>query len=277
MRGMTMYRKDDSKDGAAGPAKEQRNGRVIGVISVKGGVGKTTVVSNLGASLSSTRSKKVLLVDGNFTAPNLGLHAGVIEPENTLHEVLNSNREIKDAIIPTSHGFDMIVGRINSGYPPRKVNPYKLHNRLSPLRSEYDYIIIDSSPNLNDEMLSTIIASDELLVVTSPDYPTLSCTMHAVKIAKQRKAQIRGIILNRVRGASFELSKEDIENATGVPVISVIDDHIKVLEAVSKTAPATLCSPYNSASLAYHRLAADIAGEEYVPPPLLKRDVGMFR
>jgi septum site-determining protein MinD len=252
-------------------------GRVIGIISVKGGVGKTTVVSNLGASLAGQRGKRVLLVDGNFSSPHLGIHAGVVNPENTLHDILNSNKEIKDAIVSTGHGFDIIAGRINTGYPMKKINPYKLHNRLSPLRSEYDYILIDSSPNLNDEMLSAIIASDELLVVTSPDYPTLSSTMHAVKIAKQRKAQIRGIVLNKVRDASFELSKEDIEKATGVPVISVIDDHIKILESVAKTVPATLCSPYNSASLSYHRLAADIAGEEYIAPPLHRRIIGMFR
>lgn len=254
---------------------ESRAGRVIGVISVKGGVGKTTVVSNLGASLANQRGKKVLLVDGNFSAPNLGIHMGLVNPENTLQEVLHSNKDIKDAIVSTSYGFDIIAGRIGGGQQ-KKMNPYKLHNRLSTLRSEYDYILIDSSPNVNDEMLSTIIASDELLVVTSPDYPTLSCTMHAVKVAKQRKAQIRGIILNRVRGASFELSKEDIENATGVPVISVIEDHIKVLESVANTAPASVFSPYNTASLSYHKLAADVAGEEYVAPPLHKRLFGRF-
>ena len=46
-------------------------GKVLGVISIKGGVGKTTLVSNLGASLANDFKKKVLLIDANFNAPNL--------------------------------------------------------------------------------------------------------------------------------------------------------------------------------------------------------------
>ena len=76
-----------------------KKGRVIGIISVKGGVGKTTVVSNLGASLASQFGKSVLLVDGNFSAPNLGIHLGVIEPDRTIHDVMHSNSHIKEAIL----------------------------------------------------------------------------------------------------------------------------------------------------------------------------------
>lgn len=252
-------------------------GRVIGIVSVKGGVGKTTVVSNLGASLASQYGKKVLLVDGNFSAPNLGIHLGVIEPETTIHEVMHSNKHIKESIKETSFGFDVVSGRLNSKYPLKRINPYKLHNRLTPLKSEYDYILIDSSPNMNEEMLSTIIASDELLVVTSPDYPTLSCTLNAVKLAKQRKTPIRGLILNKVRNKKFELSKMDIENSAGVPIISVIDDHVKVLEALSQTAPASVYDPYNKASVSYHKLAADIADETYKSHPIHKRVFNAFK
>ena len=56
-------------------------GTTIGVISIKGGVGKTTAVSNLGTVMANTFGKKVLLVDANFSAPNLGLHLGVVNPK----------------------------------------------------------------------------------------------------------------------------------------------------------------------------------------------------
>lgn len=63
-------------------------GKVIGVISIKGGVGKTTVVSNLGATLAYEFGKKVLVIDANFSAANLGLHLGIVDPEITIHDVL---------------------------------------------------------------------------------------------------------------------------------------------------------------------------------------------
>jgi len=64
------------------------DGKIIGVISLKGGVGKTTTVANLGASLAKDFNKKVLVVDANFSAPNLGLHLGLVDPKTTIHDVL---------------------------------------------------------------------------------------------------------------------------------------------------------------------------------------------
>lgn len=238
-------------------------GKVIGVVSIKGGVGKTTLVSNLGAVLANAFNKKVLLVDGNLSAPNLGLHLGVIDMEHSLHDVIYDQVPVSNAIQKSEHGFDVLPSAlIPKAAQTKKINPYKLHNRLEQIKSEYDFVIIDSSPNLNDEMLATMIASDELLVVTSPDYPTLSCTMHAVKIARERKTPIAGLVLNKVRNKKFELSVKEIEDTTGVPVLAVVDDHIKVLEALSKTTPAFICSPKRRFSLAYKNIAAKIAGED---------------
>ena len=52
--------------------------KVIGVISIKGGVGKTAVSASLASALSNLHDKKVLLVDANYSAPNLGLHMDII-------------------------------------------------------------------------------------------------------------------------------------------------------------------------------------------------------
>ena len=55
-------------------------GKIIGVLSLKGGVGKTSSVVSLGAALSHF-GKRVLLVDANFSTPNLGIHLDVVNPE----------------------------------------------------------------------------------------------------------------------------------------------------------------------------------------------------
>src|SRR3989338_9909417 len=151
------------------PQKSGKKGQTIGIISLKGGVGKTSSVANLGAALSSEFGKKVLVVDANFSAPNLALHLGLVNPEATIHDVLLDNADAEDAIYEHSSGIHLMPG----AYISRKINPFRLKQKISHLKDNYDFIIIDSSPNLNDEMLSTMIASDRLFVVTSPDYPTL--------------------------------------------------------------------------------------------------------
>ena len=66
-------------------------GESIGILSIKGGVGKTTTTVSLGAALAQ-QGKNVLLVDGNFSAPNLALHLGIVQPEISLYDVLKEAR-----------------------------------------------------------------------------------------------------------------------------------------------------------------------------------------
>jgi septum site-determining protein MinD len=116
-----------------------------------------------------------------------------------------------------------------------------------------------------------MIASDEMLVVSSPDYPTLSCTMHAVKVAKRKRTPIKGIILNKSRRKKFELDVAQIEESTGVPVVGVVPDDIKVLEALAEMTPASVRTPKRDASVEYKKLAASIIGEEFVDNRLKAR------
>lgn len=246
--------------------------KVIGIISLKGGVGKTSSVANLGAALVGF-GKKVLVVDANFSAPNLGLHLGLPNPEITLHDVLLNRASINEAIYEHSAGFHLIPG----AYISRKVDPFKLKDKIRHLRDHYDAILIDSSPNLNDEMLSAMMASDMLLVVTSPDYPTLSATLRAVRLAKQKKTPISGLILNRVRNKKFELSIEDIEEAAEVPVISVLPEDIKIPESIANTTPVTLHRPKSASAVEYKKLAASLIGEKYEDPRLWPRIMSIFK
>lgn len=236
-----------------------KKGKIIGVVAIKGGVGKTTTVSNLGAVLAKDFGKKVLLVDANFSAPNLGLHLGVVDPKPSLSDVMQDRADVAEAIYTHELGFDLLPTALMGG----KVQPFKLRNKISKLRDFYDVILIDSSPTLNEEILATMIASDRLLVVTSPDHPTMSCTMHAVKIAMKKKTPIMGLVLNKVRNRKFEINIKDVQETAGVPVLAVFYDDVKVLEALASSIPAASHSPKKHFSHEYRHLAASIIGEEY--------------
>ncbi len=240
-------------------------GKTIGVISLKGGVGKTSVVSALGSALSSF-GKKVLLVDGNLSAPNLGLHLNVINPEVTLHHVLAREAKPSQAI----HEFDLFDLIPASIYSRLAISPLKLKDRISYLKKKYDIILLDSSPSLNEETLGVMLASDEILVVTTPDYPTLSNTLKAVRFAKQRGTPIIGLILNKVYNKNFELSLDDIEKTAEVPVMAVIPYDLNVLKALSEFTPSTAYKPKSKASEEYKQLAAMLIGEKYKPTKLKK-------
>lgn len=236
---------------------------MIGIVSLKGGVGKTSTVVSLGHAISDF-GKKVLLIDGNFSAPNLGIHLDVIDPEITLHHVLNRKVNAKDAIHKFEN-FDLLPASVSNKII---INPLKLKDRIKNLKSKYDIILIDSSPSLNEETLAVILASDELIVITTPDLPTLSNTLKAVKLAKKRDTPIIGLVLNKVHNKNFEFSIDDIEKTTNVPVMAVIPYDINILKALSEFTPSTLYKPNSEGSLEFRKLAATLIGEKYKPSKL---------
>jgi septum site-determining protein MinD len=233
--------------------------KVIGIIALKGGVGKTTVVANLGAALAEQYKKKVLIIDANFSTPHLGLHVGLVNPDHNLHPVLSDEYSIYEAIYQHELGFHIIPGKL----APNEVNSLALREKIEPLKEIYDIILIDSSPSLNNEMAATMAASDELIVVSSPDYPTLSSTLHAINLAKEQDVKVRGIVINKIRKKKFELNSKDIAAASEVKVLASLPDSIKVLAATSKMIPVVNFAPKEEISHAYKKLAGSLIGEKY--------------
>lgn len=241
-------------------------GKIIGVLSLKGGVGKTSSVVSLGFALSEF-GKKVLLVDANFSAPNLGTHLNFLNPSVTLHQVLSGEKRIKEAI--NSHGyFDLILSSV---FPKENIDPLKLKFYLSSLKREYDFILIDSSPSLNKETLATIDASDELFVISTPDFSTLSMTLKAIKVAKRRGTPIKGIILNKVYRKKFELSLEDIEKTSEVPVLALLPHDLNVPKSQFYFTSGVKLRPNSELGLEYRKLASCIAGEKFQHPRTIRR------
>ena len=103
--------------------------RTISFISIKGGVGKTTISSSIAAELVNVHKKKVLIIDANFSAPNLGLHLDIINPEKTIHHVLDNKIRINNAI-QNKFGIDVIPG---SYVYNQSLNYLKLKDHLKTL------------------------------------------------------------------------------------------------------------------------------------------------
>ena len=232
--------------------------KVIGIFSLKGGVGKTSAVASLGHALSEL-GKKVLLVDANFSAPNLGLHFNIVDPPSTLHDLLNRKARLKDTICELEH-FDVLPSAL---FPKREIPHLHLKNKINILRKHYDIILIDSPPSLNEESLAPLLASDEILIVTTPDHPALITTLKAIKRAEQRDIKINGLILNKVYNKNFELSMEQIEKATDIPIMAVIPHDVNVMKAVSEFKSSTDHKSNSRASKEYRKLAAVLVGEKY--------------
>ena len=231
--------------------------RVIGIMSLKGGVGKTSVVAALGSALAEL-GERVLLVDANFNAPNLGIHFNLIDPEKTLHDALLRKANISDVVYAVGN-LDIIPSSI---FENQKVSFLKLKDYLRPLKRKYDIILLDSPPSLEEEGLATLYAADEIFFVATPDNATLSNTLKSINRTNERGTKVNGVILNKVHDKDFELTLKQIEDTTSVPVMAVIPYEIGVLEAQSNFLPSTEWKPNSKASKEFKKLAAALIGEK---------------
>lgn len=236
--------------------------KTIGIIAIKGGVGKTSVSAALAADLANRHKKKVLLIDANYSAPNLGLHMDIVEPAKTIHDVLSGRAEMEHAI-HSRYGVDVVPG---SFVYSKDINHLKLKSRIGGVKKDYDFVVIDSSPSMNDEILSTMMASDNLFIVTTPDYPTLSCSLKAAKLAKDKGTPISGIIINKVRNPRYELELEEIEHSVGIPVVAKIKDDPEHVKAIFARVPASMHNKNSRFSREIAKLGDAIAGEKTKVP-----------
>ncbi len=261
-----------------GPAKKLYNlciqisnmrTRIIGIVSGKGGVGKTTTTTNIGASLAKVE-KNTILVDGNLTTPNLSIHLGIPFYPYTLHEVLEGKIEIEDAIFYHKHGLKVIPSSI-SIKALRNLNIRNFGRVIRDLEGRAEYVLIDSSPGLGKETQTVIENSDEVIVVANPDLPAVTDALKVVKLAESMGTEIAGIIVNKVKNRPHELSIEEIEEILENPVIGVVPEDDKVNHAVLRKIPVTIAYPKTKASRAFYKIASEISGEKVYEETLIDK------
>ena len=136
--------------------------RVIGCISSKGGIGKTTSAINLAAALTYF-GKNVILVDANFTSPNVGVYLGNPVNQHNLHDVLRGKKEALESVFHHSSGIKFLPGSI-ALKDTRKIDHHKLTGVVRDLDGHSDFIILDGAPGLTKDAIAAIKAVFELAI-----------------------------------------------------------------------------------------------------------------
>ncbi|MEM5778108.1 MAG: cell division ATPase MinD [Candidatus Aenigmatarchaeota archaeon] len=237
--------------------------RIISVISGKGGVGKTTLVSNLGAALAK-KGKNVIIVDGNVTTPNLSLHLGIPFYPVTLHDVLKKKAPIESAIYHHPESGLRIIPASLSTEALKDVSMEKFQASLLNLLGKADIVIVDCAAGLGKEALTAMSVADELIIVTNPELPAVTDALKAIKLAEENGTKVLGVVVNRVKGLKHELSLNEIKAMLEVPIISVIPEDMAVPRSIAKRIPVIHHKPNSKASIEFHKLASRIVGEPWV-------------
>jgi len=235
-------------------------GRVIAVISGKGGVGKTTTAINLGAALNKF-NQEVIIVDANLNTPNVGVHLGAPIVPVTFNHVLKGKADIEEAIYEHSSGTKIIPASL-SVKELTKFNTKKFPEIVKKLKKICDFVIFDSAAGFGDEAMATIEAGEEIIVVTNPEMPAVTDALKAVKVAREKGKEVKGVIVTRHKGAKYEMPLSSIKSMLETQIIGVIPEDDCVKEALNQRDAVVHTAPRSRASRKYHNIAAKVLGPE---------------
>jgi len=235
--------------------------KIIVITSGKGGVGKTTTAINLAAAMNHF-GEDVLVIDGNISTPNVGIHLNAPEVPVSLNHVLRGKAEAFEAVYEHESGLKIMPASI-SIKELKKTKSEKMKNFRNEFKKISNHIIIDCAAGLGLEASSSIEAADELIIVTNPEMPAITDALKAIKFAEQLNKPVRGIIVTRVRGDDIELSPEVVKEMLESPILGMIPEDNSVKSSIKEKDAVIHIHPKSKAARAYKEVAARLLDIPY--------------
>lgn len=244
--------------------------KVISITSGKGGVGKTTLVTNL-AHQFAREGNRVLILDGDLGMANVDIMFNV-RADKTILDIVKGEAHIGEVLLDVANNISVIPG--GSGiFELQNLTVFEkqaLLDQVSGLGAMYDIMLIDTAPGIDDNVLYLNSAAQEICVVVTPEPASLADSYALIKVLHQRCRENRfSIICNQVKDESdgrklFERLDSvaarflyvSLDYLGSVPSDPVLKQCTRAQQIVSKVQPEA------SSSHAIHKLAQGLNGEK---------------
>lgn len=239
-------------------ASDRQKMRKIAIVSGKGGIGKTTLAINLGYLLHNKFNLDTTVVDCNLTTPHLSVNLGIYNKTLTLNDVLKGKAKLEETLVEHSTGIKIFPASIEL----RDLEEVDIGNLPSILQNPTSNLILDSAPGIGKEGIAAISAADEILFVTQPYTSAVIDIYRCRKIAEKLNKKILGAVVNYRKGYKHELSNNEIEKFTEIPIIETIPYDVEIEKSIASKLPLPLYNQRAKANKAFYSLASKISGYE---------------
>lgn len=206
--------------------KQNTRGRVISVMSPKGGVGKTTVATNLAVGLARLAPLGVVIVDLDLQFGDVASGLG-LEPSYTISDVVNGDAS-SDAMVLKAYLSPHPCGLYAMCAPLRPaeadhIKPAQLSTLISQLALEFPFVVLDTAPGLGEEVLASLELATDGVWVCGMDIPSIRGMNHALEVLTQLDLipPANSVVLN-FANTHNGLSVKDVEATIGLPVDIVL-------------------------------------------------------
>lgn len=243
-------------------ASRQVMGRMICVLGLKGGTGKTLVASNLGVALA-TAGHSVAILDLDLQFGDVGLALG-LAPERTLYDLVRSGGSLD------AEKLDDFLGRHSSGArvmlaPVRPdhasvVTPDFIKAVERVLREMFEFVVIDTPPAFTPEVISAVDSSSDVLMVTMRDSLALKNTKLGLETLDRMGYDRRRVrlLLNRAN-SDVGIDRQDVLTILGTDADVRLPSHRDIVRSVNRAEPIAL-SRRSEAGKVFQQLAGIYTG-----------------
>lgn len=247
----------------AKPGTEGKPGQVVTVFSPKGGVGKTTIAVNLAVALSDGGKRRVALVDLDLAFGDVAITLQLF-PARTIADAVQLESGLDFAVLEpllTAYRSELVVLVAPVQPDAKDTIPASLVGRvLRLLRANFDHVVVDTAPAFDEYVLQAVDETDELLLVTTLDVPTLKNVKVAVEtldLLNFPKPK-RHLVLNRADD-KVGLTSDKVESTLGMSIAVAIPTSPQVAQGTNAGEPITLSAPKHPVSQAITKLATSLA------------------
>ena len=254
-----------------GPQIEQteRPVHTVAVFSPKGGVGCSTIATNLAIAHYQEYGGRVLLMDGKLFFGHLDVSLNILTG-NSIADLIPHASNIDEGLI------NDVVYKHTSGIhvlmAPRSVEVAEgiradnLFSIFRALQRSYDFIVVDAGSSLNENSITLLDSADRIILVTAPDLTTLHDTSKFVQLSPNLSIPVNKllIVVNR-EGVTGGVRTRDIEASLRHEIFGKIpDDEANAIRSVNRGVPMILRYPRSPASKAIKDLSRSLAGMSQV-------------
>lgn len=241
------------------------SGKLITVFSPKGGVGKTTLAVNLAIALCDKGAHTTCLVDLDLAFGDVAITLQLF-PARTIADAVHMERDLDESLLetlltPHRSGVSTLVAPVQ---PDAKdtISAALVGKILRLLKRSFDYVIVDTSPAFDEHVLQSFDETDQLLLVTTLDVPTLKNVKIAVETLDLLNfpAEKRNLVLNRADD-KVGLSTDKVESTLGMSILCAVPTSPQVASSTNAGEPISATHPRHPVSQAVTHLARDVAGK----------------
>jgi septum site-determining protein MinD len=238
--------------------------QIITVTSGKGGVGKTTAVANLAVALAMEGSK-VVCIDGDIGLRNLDVILGL---ENRIVydivDVIEGRCRLKQAMIRDKKLPELYLIPAAQTRDKSAVSASDMTRLMKELRSECDFVLIDSPAGIERGFRNAIAGADRVLVVTNPEVSAVRDADRVIGILEAEEKGPASLILNRLNPVLVKskdmLSPEDVLDLLAIELIGIVPEDENVIVASNRGAPVA-SDGKSRAGQAFRNIAKRLKGE----------------